>query len=271
MRVEDFQEKIANGVRYIEFVEDPTKTRNGGLRGKQRATNPKMFGTGGSRCPVKLFELYLEKRPDELKNKGRFYLKPVCDGSHPFRNEPQPVRKNTISNFMKDMIAGTSVMDSGKKLSNHSGRKTCVKKLRTASIPDSSIIKVTGHTTTKGLDSYDREDEREFQRMSNALHQDRPSTSQTSSVSPMCNFPQPQQNTVLHRYQENMVMQQNRIVNYLNHPSFMPNFSFFPSDATNHQQQQQPPQQIFYKCTFNNGPAKKKRRLQILSDSEDDE
>ena len=216
MRVEDFCEKNVNGVSYIEYVEDPTKTRNAGLKARPRSTKAKMFATGGARCPVKLFQLYLGKRPDELKRKGRFYLKPVIDGTHPFRNDwygVLPVGKNTISNFMKEMISGTSVVDSGKKLSNHSGRKTCVKKLRTASIPDTSIIKVTGHTTTKGLDSYDREDEGDFMRMSKALHQERPSTSQTSSAAyPMSNFIQPQPN----QYQETMVMQQNRVVNYLN-------------------------------------------------------
>ena len=36
-------------------------------------------------------------------------------------------------------------------------------------MPESSIIKITGHTSTKGLSSYDPGDENEFRSMSNAL------------------------------------------------------------------------------------------------------
>ena len=49
-------------------------------------------------------------------------------------------------------------------------RKTAVKKLKAANVPESSIIKVTGHNTTKGLTSYDPGDENEFRSMSNALN-----------------------------------------------------------------------------------------------------
>ena len=57
-----------------------------------------------------------------------------------------------------------------KRLTNHSGRKTVVKKLKKAAkIPETSIIKVTGHTNTRGLRSYDAGDEEEFREMSNAL------------------------------------------------------------------------------------------------------
>ena len=56
-----------------------------------------------------------------------------------------------------------------KKITNHSGRKTLVKKLKAAQVPESSIIKVTGHTTEQGLRSYDPEDEGEYRGMSNII------------------------------------------------------------------------------------------------------
>ena len=46
-----------NGEKYVEFLEDPTKTRYKGLHHKPQVTNPKMFAIGGERCPVELFEL----------------------------------------------------------------------------------------------------------------------------------------------------------------------------------------------------------------------
>ena len=42
--------------------------------------------------------------------------------------------------------------------------------MKAAQIPESSIIKVTGHTSERGLRSYDPEDEGEFRAMSNAVH-----------------------------------------------------------------------------------------------------
>ena len=71
---------------------------------------------------------------------------------------------------MKVLIAGTPSENCGKKLTNHSMRKTAVKKLKAASVPESSIIKVTGHTSTRRLKSYDPGDQNEFCEMSNALN-----------------------------------------------------------------------------------------------------
>ena len=72
---------------------------------------------------------------------------------------------------MKHLISGTEVENSRKKLTNHSGRKTLIKKLKDAGVAESCIIKVSGHSTTAGLRNYDPEDEVEFQNMSNALQQ----------------------------------------------------------------------------------------------------
>lgn len=75
MHVEDFILRTdTNGIENVEFVEDPTKTRQGGLKPNYRKTNPKMFAIGGVKCPVRLFKWYLSKRPDKMKDTGRFYL-----------------------------------------------------------------------------------------------------------------------------------------------------------------------------------------------------
>jgi len=53
--IEDFVfHNDKHGYEYVEFIEDPTKTRQGGLKPKKRHTNPKMFANGGDRCPVRL-------------------------------------------------------------------------------------------------------------------------------------------------------------------------------------------------------------------------
>ena len=168
---------------HIEFLEDPTKTRQGGLRPNQRATNPKMFAVGGERCPVRLFKMYLSKRPDDLKTSGRFYLTPKQNvlQTDEIWYTKNPMGKNTTSNIMKALIAGIPLENCGKKLTNHSMRKTAVKKLKAANVPESSIIKVTGHTSTRGLKSYDPGDQNQFREMSNALKP--PSASPSTSLS----------------------------------------------------------------------------------------
>ena len=71
---------------------------------------------------------------------------------------------------MKALTTGAELENSGKKFTNHSLRNTTVKKLKAANVPEFSIIKVTRHTSTKGLNSYDPGDENEFRCMSNALN-----------------------------------------------------------------------------------------------------
>ena len=41
-----------DGLEFVEFAEGPTKTRPGGLNAKPRQFQPRMFQTGGERCPV---------------------------------------------------------------------------------------------------------------------------------------------------------------------------------------------------------------------------
>ena len=285
MTVEDFEEKVAdNGSHYIVFTENPTKTRPGGLKSKRRQTNAKMFATGGERCPVRLFNYYLKKRPVELRNTGRFYLVPMKNTCYLFSEiwyMTQPMGKNTINTFMKDMIAGTDVENGRKKLTNHSARKTLVRKLKSAGIPESSIIKVTGHTTTAGLTNYDPEDENEFQSMSNAVqnkqreqqqqqqqqqHQQQPQNNLQGSPNSMLNSSEVIDFNVQFSNQINRSKERGMIFNPFN--------SFSSAISP-------PPQQPiynFYNCQVTLGadiPRKAmnmpKRRRLIIDDSSEDE
>ena len=58
MKIEDFVVKNEDDHReYITFSENATKTRQGGLRKKERLITSKMFATGLDRCPVALFKV----------------------------------------------------------------------------------------------------------------------------------------------------------------------------------------------------------------------
>ena len=60
----------------------------------------------------------------------------------------------TINLIMKKMVEISPLASSTKRLTNHSARKTVVKKFKQNHIPKSEIIGITGHTTEAGLGAY---------------------------------------------------------------------------------------------------------------------
>ena len=111
----------------------------------------KMFATGDPRCPVQLLKKYLSKRPQELREKGPFYLASIKNPKTNVWYKKQRLGVNSIDNMMKSIVKDTPLKKSKKKLTNHTARKTVVKKLRAASVEKQSIIQVTGHASEKSL------------------------------------------------------------------------------------------------------------------------
>ena len=181
MKVEDFcLQRDDDGIEYLTFAEGPTKTRQGGLKVKPRLVTPKMFATGNEeRCPVMLFKIYLEKRPEEMKTTGPFYLSVIDKPVSNVWFKKTPMGKNTIDSIMKKMKLNSPLIDlcPEKRITDHSARKTVVKKLKSSGIPKCEIKNITGHTSAQGLDDYDSGDEREQQIISNIIDNSGPATS----------------------------------------------------------------------------------------------
>ena len=75
-----------------------------------------------------------------------------------------------IGELMKNMAAKTGLIAAtGKKITNHSGRKTCVQKLRSAGVPRDEIIHVTEHRNVNSLNSYERDYENYTKKLSNII------------------------------------------------------------------------------------------------------
>ena len=75
MYIEDFVFSTDDdGIEFVMCVENRTKTGQAGLPKKRRVVQPKMFATGGKRCPGKLLKIFLERRPKEMRNSASFYL-----------------------------------------------------------------------------------------------------------------------------------------------------------------------------------------------------
>ena len=169
MKLEDFTFKEHNGSTYITFSEGITKTRQSGLREKRRAQIPKMFETQNERCPVKIFNFFKTKRPVNLQATGPFYLAIISNSVSNIWFKKSPMGVHTINNIMKTMISNSPLQSSNKRLTNHSARKTLVKKLKQNQLPRSEIISITGHSTEAGLDPYDSGDENQQRVISNAI------------------------------------------------------------------------------------------------------
>ena len=82
--VEDFIiRQQEDGGEVVEYREGPTRTRSGGIRVRRRSTPQLMFSTdGGERNPVRLFKLWLSKRPEGMKDNGPLYLSVINRRNH---------------------------------------------------------------------------------------------------------------------------------------------------------------------------------------------
>ena len=76
---------------------------------------------------------------------------------------------HSIDQMMKNIVKSNPVALSGKKLTNHSARKTLVKKLRTANVERQSIIQLIGHASEQSLQDYDEGTEQEQQVLSSII------------------------------------------------------------------------------------------------------
>ena len=73
--------KDNNGIEFVTFSEGVTKTSPQGLDTRLRLQRPKMFSTGGSRCPIEILCLFVSREPPNMINKGPVYM-------HAMKNYP---------------------------------------------------------------------------------------------------------------------------------------------------------------------------------------
>ena len=171
IKIDDFEINIDDtGVEYFTFAEKRTKTRNTGPKPSVRQSIPKMFATGGEKCIVQIFKTYVSRRPEALRDSGPFYLQPLSNPRGITWFKRVPLGENTIGNMNKmKQNSLLSELCPSKKLTNHSARKTVVKKLQCNGVQKSEIRTITGHASTRGLDSYDEGDEHQQRALSNII------------------------------------------------------------------------------------------------------
>ena len=72
-----------------------------------------------------------------------------------------------------------------KRLSNHSVRKTAVRKLKAKGVPKSEIITITGHRQEQSVEAYDSGNEDEQQKLSNIIDGKEIQFNQATSRAPL--------------------------------------------------------------------------------------
>ena len=111
---------MAPGSKVVQSEENLTKTRQGGLRNKNRSSLRQTRSTNGGEWDlVQLCVEWLARRPRPIRNSGSLYLE---------------------------------IEERAKKTTNHFTRKTVVTKLKEAGQPLHKIIQVTGHARESSLD-----------------------------------------------------------------------------------------------------------------------
>ena len=117
---------------YLEWCfERGTKTRTGEVAECiDRAFKPKMFATGGARCLVQFYKTYISHRPSSSNQpESPFYLgiKHKRSSDDIVWYIDYPMGKNKLGNLMKTASKVSGIV--GKKVTNHSVRKTMIQRL----------------------------------------------------------------------------------------------------------------------------------------------
>jgi hypothetical protein len=136
-------------------------------------------------CPVKLYKVYAEQRPESTKTpESRFYLcaNPKFGKSCPSGNRwflDIPIGKNSLGSIAKRMSEQANF---SARHTNHSGRKTSITNLLDAGCPPTEVAQLSGHKNLMSLNSYHSVSINKQQSMSTIIHKHGAASSKESSV-----------------------------------------------------------------------------------------
>ena len=238
MKIQDFEYRKDNsGKVFIYYRYGNTKTNPSGLNFKPKKISGRLYETGDDRCPVKLFRELIAHRPSSMKTSGPLYLAVIDRPKTNVWFKTGPLGVHSINNMVKRMKQNCPALKSlPKKLTNHTMRKTAVRKLRGKGFQKAEIKNVTGHSRAEGLDAYDSGDDDELMGMSMALLRDEaansvgPSTSTSTTPSASLVVPpvQPEPSGRWTNYFAEMEKSQRNITRLQTDLNFIPSFNLLP-------------------------------------------
>ena len=118
-----------------------------------------------------LLQVALTHRPASCITSGPLYLTPKrklsIDDNVWYTT--LPVGVNTINTFMQAIAKAGGLEHTGKRLTNHSVRKTTIKKLRRHGVTNTNIAAITGHRNEQSLQQYAEMENAEHSQISKLL------------------------------------------------------------------------------------------------------
>ena len=161
-----------DGTAFLEYSERQTKTRTGADQKDSSTVKPKMFAVVGSeRDPVRAYDLYASKTPDDLKTPDSPFYLAINQTTKAVNTKPwfksAPMGVNKLKSLMKTMAEKAGL--DAKNLSNHSGRKRMIQKLNDEGVPPTHIMQISGHKNVQSLNNYSTLSERQQKNISNIL------------------------------------------------------------------------------------------------------
>ena len=153
---------------YLEYTEDGSKNRPGGLRGLRighKTVKHHANLTDPSRCFVRLFSLYKSRCPPNPKSNS-FYLQCLKKPTDTVWFSREPLGHNALSNVVSSMCKSAGI--SGFR-TNHSLRATSATRLYAAGMDEQLIMERTGHRSVEGVRSYKRTSDQQEQSVSDTL------------------------------------------------------------------------------------------------------
>ena len=212
--------KDANDGEYVEMsISGKKKNHQGGLGDKADESDPKMFTTGMSNCPLKYFKKFLSVLNP---NQAALFQKPKRNflPSDKMRFENSPIGVNKLGNMMKEISLAASL---NKVYTNHCVRSTTISALDEAGIPIHRIMQTSGHRSEGSVKSYcDRQSLEKYKESFNILarvgHGSTPKESTSGAVVAVNNIENLTQNSQSHNVQ-NVVANLNHspTLNFLSH------------------------------------------------------
>ena len=141
----------------------------------KRQFNPRIFATGTKRHPVRVFKIFESHRPEKAKAPSYpFFLAINHKG---WREKPNgwyklsPLGKNQIGTFLPKAAQKAGLQACGKKIANHSVRKTSISRLLDGGTPENFVAQLSGHKNLQSLSSYKSASITHQRKMSDILQQ----------------------------------------------------------------------------------------------------
>ena len=154
---------------YLEYVEDISKNRSGGLKGHkiqpkivQHHNNP----SNPDRCFVELFKLYQSLCPPN-RPKDAFYLQPLDKPTPTCWYSHKPIGRHKLEGTVARLCREAGIPGFR---TNHSLRATAATRLYNAGVDEQQVMERTGHRSLDGVRSYKRTSMQQKEALSDILN-----------------------------------------------------------------------------------------------------